>query len=723
LLPATFVMGGTYPAMVKALTSEFHTLGRVAATVYALNTWGASLGPLVAIFGFFPQWGLSGTNLRAALASLGIAALCYLLSIGSVRSSGSARDGLAPSSAPWTVAPYPSALRPWVLGALFGAGGASFVCETLWIRYFTVVLGSTTNAFALMLSAVIAGIALGSSFLARIESWLASRRRHDMMFVVTLGAAGVALAGSLGLYSRIPFWVARFSGIFRPDPVAYPVYELGRYALCFIVMAVPAFFFGMLLHLGVKLVVRDPDHAAEDTGRAYAFNSSGNVVGALLGGFVILPHLGLSKGMVLCALFCIAMAFLLWGQVSARRFLGWALALGATGAIGVLDFRWDPRIFALEAPRLHFLGRNAEAVVRAYRVLHYKEDPGGQILVVEDRNSKNVIAYLNGKAEIAGYPPYDSLSVHLTMLLFPRTPQRVLVLGAGVGISAATVFRYPVGHVVGVEILQGLRPLSPLFAPFTAPLRDRPAYHYTFVFEDAKTYMLWVPPQSFDIVIGQAANPWITSIGNLYTLESFQRVRRVLKEDGIYSQIFYVGESTNTAFLVLLRTLREVFPYIYIFRLNPRVAIFLASLNPIRPNWQVVAPRVQMPLVQQDLAFAGLTDFLPLLLLQSHTPEGVDRLLQSSPPGPLNTDDNQWIQLRAPRLYFTGELMDVLDATDQRAHGPWEGLFASEYLRWRTPSDAEWDRARQWVHGTGGFHIPIDWERVRTAWVGPAGAE
>ncbi len=718
LLPATFAMGGTYPAMVKTMAHEFPRLGRVAATLYALHTWGASLGPLAAIFGLLPTLGLSGTNRRAAIVSFAIAVMTYLLSIGYDLPSGSSQDAHGLPRGPQTHPSYPTPLRPWVLGALFGAGAVSFVCETIWIRYFTVVLGSTTNAFALMLSAVIAGIALGSSFLARMESWLSRRGRQDTMFAATVGGAGIVIVWSLHLYSQIPFWVARFSRIFRPDPIAYPLYELGRYALCFGVIAVPAFFFGMVLPLGVKLAVRDLDHAAEDTGKAYALNSGGNVVGAILGGFVVLPLLGLHKGMVLSAFLCMALSIALLWRIYSRRFLGWALALGSIFFLSWPRVPLDPRIFTLEAPRLHFAGGDLTFPFRNYRVLHYEEDPGGQVLVVENKNDKNIVAYLNGKAEIALFPPYDPVSVHLALLLFPRTPARVLILGSGVGISAATVFRYPVGYVVGVEILRGLRPLSPLFSPVTIPLQGRP--NYTFVFEDAKSYMLWVPPQSFDIVIGQGANPWITSIGNLYTLQTFQRIRRVLREDGIYTQIFYVGESTNTAFLVLLRTLRKVFPYIYIFRLSPTVVVFLTSPGPIRPNWKAAAYRTEIPLVRQDLEFARLSGILPLLLSQSHTPATVDRLLQDSPPGPINTDENLWIQLRAPRLYFTGEPMDVLNRTDQRIHGPLENMFVSEYVRFRPPSEEAWERALQSISALGGLHMPIDWGWVKASLVDTA---
>jgi len=705
LLPATVAMGGTYPAIVRALTGDLHRLGRVAAFVYAVHTGGAALGALGAVFLWLPRWGLGGGNVRAAFLSLGVSAGALVLSLVT-RSLPHRTAAPEPPEVP-----YPRTLHPWVLAVLFGSGVVSFVLENAWIRYLTVLLGSTLNGFALMLSSVIAAIALGSLLLGALEPWLARHRWHDRMLLVTLWGASLACLGTLPLYERMPLWLRRFGQAFRPDPVAYPIYETGRFAICMAAVLGPALWFGMTLPLGVRLTAHALQRLGRDTGGVYAACSAGNVVGAILGGFVLLPGLGL-PGTLVGAGWASAGLACLWGlRLGLGRSMAWGPVLTAVLFWRFVGTDFDLRALTVEAPRLHFHRGDIRAGLRQLRVVAYREDPGGQVLVVDHETTGNRIVYLNGKAEIALRPAYDPTSVHLAMMLYPHTPRRVLILGNGVGISAATALRYPVGHVIGVEILPTLQTLRPLFSPLTDPLRSRP--HYTFVFEDAKSYLLWVEPASVDIVIGQAANPWISSIGNLYTLETFERIARVLRPDGLYAQIFYVGETTDTAFLVLLRTLRRAFPSVALFRLNPNVVVFLAGHRPLQPDWRAAEYRADRPEVREDLERSGFSGLLALLLLQSHSPEAVDEILRTSPPGPVNRDENLWMELWAPRLYFTGEGFRVLDQTDARIHGPLETLLVADYVRYRLPPAEAWPAAVRSLRTLGGEAFPIDWRWVR----------
>lgn len=699
LLPATVALGGTYPAVVRVTAPEVRRVGRSAAWLYALNAWGASFGALAAIFVGFPWWGLGGTNRRAASLSLGVASVAAVLALR-----------IRPSATPPAEEPsgvYDARWRPWVLGIVTAAGILSFVLEVAWARYLSVLLGSSISGFALMVSAVIAGLALGSALLHRWDSWLTQRYCHDRALTVALWGVAGSLLGVLWLYERIPVWLARYVQIFRPDPLAYPVYEIGRYLLCFSMVMAPAVFWGMMVPLAVRLAVRRPSTVGWDTGLVYALNSSGNVVGALLGGLVVLPTLGLTGTFQAVALSCSILA-VLWG-FRTGFWAGVRVGLPAAGVLfaGFIFPGVDLRIYALNASFPQHV-TSLEALRQNFRPVFYREDPGGQVLVLERPDGSDRLVYLNGKLEIALRAPYDPASVHIACLLYPQTPKRVLVIGAGVGISAATVFRYPVGHVVGVEIIRALRHLSPLFTPTTNPLLTyRP--NYTFVFDDAKSYLHWVAPATFDLVIGQMANPWISSIGNLFTLEQLKRVRQALRPEGMYVQVFYVGDTTDATFLVVARTMRQVFPYVSVFRLGPRVVVFMATLQPLEPDWTAMTLRAHLPAVRESLAFYGFSGPLDLLLLQSHTPSAFDRLLSAGPPGPLNRDDNLWLELRAPRLYFSGEAFRILDATDQRRHGDLTDLWVTRYVAARGIPQGAWEQAVQSLQRLGWLPYAIDW--------------
>src|SRR5436309_14276241 len=53
------------------------------------------------------------------------------------------------------------------LGAALVTGASSFMYEVAWIRMLAVVLGSSTHAFELMLSAFILGLAAGGLWIPR----------------------------------------------------------------------------------------------------------------------------------------------------------------------------------------------------------------------------------------------------------------------------------------------------------------------------------------------------------------------------------------------------------------------------------------------------------------------------------------------------------------------------------------------------------------------------
>ena len=79
LLPATYAMGGTLPAMER-LFSRRRQDGRCVGGLYAANTFGAVAGTLVTTFFIAPAWGfqttlfmLAGVNVVCAAGVLGLA--------------------------------------------------------------------------------------------------------------------------------------------------------------------------------------------------------------------------------------------------------------------------------------------------------------------------------------------------------------------------------------------------------------------------------------------------------------------------------------------------------------------------------------------------------------------------------------------------------------------------------------------------------------------------
>ncbi|MBI1966109.1 MAG: fused MFS/spermidine synthase, partial [Betaproteobacteria bacterium] len=148
ILPQSVLLGMTFPLMSAGLIRSYpdHTGGTIAM-LYFTNSLGAAAGVLASGFVLIALVGLPGTMLTAGILNILLALVIWLI----------AKD--------MACAP-PSLLRDergatgargygLMLAVAALTGAASFIYEIGWIRMLSLVLGSSTHAFELMLSAFI----------------------------------------------------------------------------------------------------------------------------------------------------------------------------------------------------------------------------------------------------------------------------------------------------------------------------------------------------------------------------------------------------------------------------------------------------------------------------------------------------------------------------------------------------------------------------------------
>jgi spermidine synthase len=176
-----------------------------------------------------------------------------------------------------------------VLGCFFLTGASGLVFEQVWTRELELVFGSTTLAISTVLSVFMGGLGLGS--------WLAGRladRVRDRLRAYALAEAGVglyALAVPLILRSY-PSLNAGLYRLFGDHAVAL---SLGRFIAAAILLLIPTTLMGSTLPLLSRHFV-GPDQKTTTIGATvgslYALNTLGAVVGTFVGGFVLLPSVG-----------------------------------------------------------------------------------------------------------------------------------------------------------------------------------------------------------------------------------------------------------------------------------------------------------------------------------------------------------------------------------------------------------------------------------------------
>ena len=184
--------------------------GETLATLYFTNSLGAAIGVLVSGFVLIKAVGLPGTILTAGLLNIALALVIWAI----------VRGQTEPAAAPPTAsAPFPGKdqLTRWFTVAAFLTGAASFMYELGWIRMLSLVLGSSTHSFELMLSAFIFGLAFGGLYVRRrIE-----RIRDPVAYVAYVMVAMGALAAlTLPAYNLTFDFMAWFLGNFARAPQA-----------------------------------------------------------------------------------------------------------------------------------------------------------------------------------------------------------------------------------------------------------------------------------------------------------------------------------------------------------------------------------------------------------------------------------------------------------------------------------------------------------------------
>ena len=195
-----------------------------------------------------------------------------------------------------------------LLVLFFFSGVSSLVYQVVWARMLTVVFGTTLLATSTVLSAFMAGLALGSWVLGRHID----RCKHPLRIFA-------ALEAGIGLFALFfPSISANlgnaYGGLVGLQGNFY-LFSLARFALCFALLLIPTALMGGTLPVMAKFAVRRLGGLGTSVGQLYAVNTLGAVGGVLAATFGLMEGLGLqgTTQAIAAVNFLVAGAAWLWG--------------------------------------------------------------------------------------------------------------------------------------------------------------------------------------------------------------------------------------------------------------------------------------------------------------------------------------------------------------------------------------------------------------------------
>jgi len=185
-------------------------------------------------------------------------------------------------------------IRRFALGVIFFTGFTGLVYEVTWHRYLANLIGSQAKAAALILAVFLGGLCLGYVLFGHY-----SRQRSSSHLVKVCGwtEVGIGIWALLFHFFYSILW--NQIGILDPTAKFSLFWDL---LICILLVAPPTTLMGGTLPLLTQGLSKDLKDASPLHAKVYAINTGGAFLGCLVGGFLLLPALGLKNTVLLMGL-------------------------------------------------------------------------------------------------------------------------------------------------------------------------------------------------------------------------------------------------------------------------------------------------------------------------------------------------------------------------------------------------------------------------------------
>ncbi len=545
LLLPTILMGASFPAITRWIKTTSHGISWMGA-LYSANVVGAVVGCLLAGFYLLRIYDMAVATYVAVAVNIAVAAIAFTVAAFYDR-----RYSATETSPPGFIAARHSAIFVYVASGLSGL--TALGAEVVWTRLLSLLLGATVYTFSIILAVFLVGLSAGGA----AGSYLVRRIREPRL---ALAGSQILLAAAIAgaaytLSQSLPFWPV------DPWLSMNPWFTFDLDIVRCIRTIFPAtLFWGASFPLALAGVGAETEDPARLSGKIYAANTAGAILGAIAFSLVIIPALGTRISEQVLIGLTIASAIASFASVRTWTKTGFAVSLAATTvAVSLLatvsDVPWQAIAYGRRvAPILRGLDPSSEA-----KPIFIGEGMNASV-VITDRGGQRFF-YVSGKSEASSAlldMRLQRMMGHLPALIH-RQPRSVLVVGFGAGVTAGSFVTYPeVENIVVCELERLIPPASnQFFAEQNYSVLDDSRTR--MVYDDARHFIL-TTPDKFDVITTDPIHPWVKGTSALYSKEYFELVRAHLNPGGVAAQWLPLYESDEETVKTQLATFFDVFP-------------------------------------------------------------------------------------------------------------------------------------------------------------------
>ncbi|MBM4386176.1 MAG: fused MFS/spermidine synthase, partial [Deltaproteobacteria bacterium] len=655
--PPAILMGYTLPVLARFVLDSGGRLGGAVGILYGVNTIGAASGALFSGYFLIPWFGIMSATFITAGLNLAVGLSAYLMSgsrSGILSATSSAKDSSAKDSPPTVTSSAkdssakdsPPTIIIFII--LFIGGIVTFALETTYIHLLAVVAGNSAYAFSLMLFAFLAGLGIGAA--AAKKFLLGGANPFGRIAYVEFSLAAVLLAGVF-LWNDLPDYFASFE--LYPLARSFASREFIRFLVCCLAMMPPAICIGAIYPVAMEVI----ENAAggrrlAKMGQAVSLNTAGNIIGAFLGGFIMLKHLGSLKTLHLIALTAVLLGFIsiiCANGGTRKRFAA------AAGAVCLALFAFQPAGFDLDrlatGSNVYFASNNFGTVID-----HAESVDGGLTTInkVENEGAEILTMLTNGKFQ-GDNGLNKEMTAQISFALYPaiHTPlrERALVIGLGTGVSVRVLHDAGFKNIEAAELSGDILKMArKYFGSVNRGVLDKP--EVSVYVTDGRNFLL-LNEKTYDVISMEVSSIWFAGAASLYNREFYRLAKARLNRNGAFQQWIQLHRISTIDVLSIIATMRSEFPYVWLYFAGKQ-GILIGCVEKCLPDEKTVGSLYSREEMKEVLSIAAPApaDLFEAILL---TPEGVDSLLSKAysigvdPDHIISTDDNLFLEFSTPK--------------------------------------------------------------------------
>lgn len=643
ILPTT-LMGMSLPLLMRIFVHSPENLGRTISFLYGANTLGAVVGAFITGFWLIPEFGVIFSNHGAAILNLGIFATAILLQRNS---------DLLPLEETQLQGDKPK-LTGWISLTAFVMGFSSLSAEVAWNKYLGIYLGSNIYGLSLVLALFLFGIAAGALILS---IFIEKIKNLSKFYLTLLIACVLSLILTSYLLDFAPIMAQTLHGL--APQVSLLVIKSG---LVVVLMLLPSTLMGAILPISIRLQTANSRQAPAVTGRLYAINTIGAILGSSLAGLYLIPQFGSGNTILIAVVVLLLTTLYAYFRIEKLKRtlwipIGFVMAVVAIATLpalkfdNILRYGYSSHIRSPDVPDEEFVfikeGRSG--------IISLSHDPQDgetyrDFLRLKTNGLNESVFDLK---DLWILPKYEALLGVLPLAL-ARNPEKAFIVGYGGGYTVDFLTSTDLDLVKVIELEQGIIDASNYVYKNGNPILQRK--NLDLQIEDARFALARGIGAPYDLILSQPSHSWLAGAANLFTKDFFDIVFGRLSDWGVYSQWLNLYNMNPEVLKSILRTFYTVFPHGAVFTgAGDQELIMIGTKAPLRFSIEKLNAIAHNEKIRKQLALVPMNDAYDLLSLFVLNRDDVMNLTEGAI---INTDQNAYAETTQSRLFYTPAIQD-----------------------------------------------------------------